>query len=58
MIGMSTISTCARREARPPRKPPLPYSTAAASPKKITMTCTSDRLSACERRHLLLIGDY
>src|SRR5215472_3607164 len=42
--SVSTASTCVRRVARPPRKSPLPYRTAAASPNRITMTCTSDRL--------------
>lgn len=37
----STVSTWTLRVARPPRKSPVPYSTAAASPSKITMTCTS-----------------
>src|SRR5215831_7165434 len=41
--SMSTVSTCVLRAAMPPRKSPLPYSSAAASPRRITMTCTSDR---------------
>src|SRR5215467_6952291 len=43
--SMSTVSTCVLRAAMPPRKSPPPYSRAAASPRRITMTCTSDRLS-------------
>src|SRR5262252_1823377 len=41
--SMRTASTWDRRAARPPRKSPLPYRTAAASPNRITMTCASDR---------------
>src|SRR3989440_1848115 len=41
--SMSTVSTCVLRAAMPARKSPLPYSKAAASPRRITTTCTSDR---------------